>query len=497
MKKQTALTNHYNYARKANTLLLVCLFLLTLMLAFFTAKSADSKPIKAVDDQQLSAEIARQLNTSDLSLNFPLTVKRFYKERLFKQSWIITEADAGQTWSAMLMIDCVLQFGLNKADYHPDELVYSKLHDILDHPGQVPLVQQARYEIMLTDAIVSFTNHIHFGKYNPEYATEKIDGGGLAFNAADQINKALADKNFMAVLTNAQPQNKLYQNLQARMHVVAGVQLGDCYEFPEAEVRKMALNMERLRWAALDTGSFIQVNVPSFKLSFYHNGGVDTFRVVVGKPGNPTPTLNSSIKYFTTSPEWKVPQSIFVKELLPKAIRDIAYLTNNHYAIYNDAGMLITPNKAYLLKIKQAPHRYRATQSAGCDNALGQLVFRFANIYDVYLHDTPAQDLFYKEDRAYSHGCIRVQYPVKLAKMLLENDGVPTAIPAMENAINNGVKKNFNLKKAMPIAITYLTCEMVDGALVVYKDIYNLDNSLDMLMYTKNDPALKISQVKK
>ena len=494
MKKQIKIEEYNKYSYRANTLLLVCLFLLTLMLAVFSAKASDRLLVTKSYDKDLPAEIAKQLGNQKLPLNYPLSVKRFYQMRQFGPSWIVKAEDAGQSWAAMLMIDCVLQFGLNKADYHPKELLYNKLHDILERPAQMPLEKQARFEIMLTDAIISFTNNLHFGKYNPEYPSSKIDEGLTTFDAISLINKAMLDANFMQAITNAQPQNKLYQNLQTRMHKVAGVQLGDCYEFPEAEVRRMAINMERLRWADLDTGTYIQVNVPSFKLSFYHQGVLDTFRIVVGKPGNPTPTLKSTIKYFTTAPEWRVPKKIFINELLPKAIRDSAYLTNNHYSIYNDGGMLINPNKTYLLKIKQAPQRYHATQSAGCDNALGQVVFRFANMYDIYLHDTPEQDFFYRKNRALSQGCVRVQYAVKLARLLLANDGVQKAIPVMEKDVDKGIRKDFVLKKPVPIVVTYLTCEIVAGELVVYNDVYGLDKSLDMMLYKKDDQTLKISQ---
>lgn len=470
------------------------LFLATLMFAVLTVKAADKRVVNSNGDRELADEIARQVNLSNLPLNYPLTVKRFYLQRQFTPNWIVKEADAGQTWAAMLMIDCVLQFGLNHADYHPTELLYGKLHDILERPDRVPLVQKARFEIILTDAMLSFTNNLHFGKYNPLFPDSKIDKGGLSFDAMEVINKAMPSKDFIMAILSAQPQNKLYQNLQIHMHKVAGVQLDDCYEFPEAEVRKMALNMERLRWSALDTGNFIQVNIPSYKLSFNHRGAVDTFRVIVGMPGTPTPSLNSAVKYFTTTPELRVAQKVFVKELLPKAIIDPAYLANNHYAIYNNGGMLITPGKAYLKLILKSPQRYYATQTEGCDNATGQMVVSFDNIYDIYLHDTPEQDLFFTNNRAYSHGCVRVQHIVNLAKLLLANDNAQALVPAMEQAVDKGLRKIFNLKNPMPIAITYLTCEMVNGTLVVYDDIYGLDKNLDMLMYSKNDPTLKVTQ---
>ncbi|RFZ85308.1 L,D-transpeptidase [Mucilaginibacter terrenus] len=494
MKKQMNIDNYHSINKQVDTLLLVCLFLVSLMLTLVVSTTARANGSDKIADKELSAEIAAQLSSGKLPLNFPQSAKRFYQQRQFAANWLVSEKDADQTWAAVLMLDCVLQFGLNQADYHPNELVASKLHDILERRADVPLVQKARYEIMLTDAVLSFVNNLHFGKYNPDYPASKVDKGVLPFDAISVLNKAVLSKDFMVTIVSAQPQNQLYQNLQERMHKVAGVQVGDCYEFPEAEVRKMALNMERLRWAALDSSNFIHVNVPSYKLSFYHQQAVDTFRVVVGKPGNPTPTLTSVVKYFTTAPEWKVPQKIFKNELLTKAIRDTAYLTNNHYAIYNNAGMLITPNRTYLLKIKQNPARYHATQSAGCDNALGQIVFRFPNIYEIYMHDTPQQELFKKDARAYSHGCIRVQQAAKLARLLLVNDGQQAMVNKMLTAINQGNRKNFKLIKPVPIAVTYLTCEVIDGEYIAYNDIYNLDNSLDMLMYKKDDKTLKLSQ---
>ncbi|RWY53764.1 L,D-transpeptidase scaffold domain-containing protein [Mucilaginibacter gilvus] len=494
MKKQVNPVAYQPYRYSIKTSLLLCLFLVALMLAVLTAKASDKQVVNKTNDRELSDEIARQLNGPKLPLNYPLTVKRFYLQRQFTQNWIVKEADAGQTWAAMLMIDCVLQFGLNHVDYHPTELLYGKLHDMLEHPDRVPLVQKARFEIILTDAMLSFTNNLHFGKYNPLFPDSKIDKGGLPFDAMELLSKAMLNKDFMTIIISAQPQNKLYQNLQSYMHKIAGVQLDDCYEFPEADVRKMAINMERLRWSALDTVNFIHINVPSYKLSFYHRGAVDTFRVIVGMPGTPTPSLSSAIKYFTTTPEVRVVQKTFVKELLPKAILDPAYLANNHYAIYNNGGMLITPGKAYLKLILKAPQRYYATQTEGCDNATGQMVMSFDNIYDIYLHDTPEQDLFFTNNRAYSHGCVRVQHIVNLVKLLLVNENAQSTVTAMDKAVDKGLRKNFYLKTPMPIDITYLTCEMVNGILVVYDDIYGLDKTLDMLMYSKNDPTLKVTQ---
>ncbi|WP_158557196.1 L,D-transpeptidase scaffold domain-containing protein [Mucilaginibacter conchicola] len=491
MKRQIE-EHRYKPGYRTHTLMLWSLFLLILLLTLFWTRTAAAKVYSADEDRSLREELLRQLNQDKLELNFPVSVKRLYHTANGFPLWLVKEPDVQHTWAAMLMMDCVLQFGLNQSDFHPKELLYSKLHDILERPDQVSIGEKAQFEIYLSDAVLSFAAYLHFGKYNPYLTKEQIDNSKSGFDPAELVKKALHSADFMETIASAQPKDQLYKALQDRLHVVAGVQLGDCYEFPEAQVRKIALNMERLRWAALDTDNFIQVNIPSYQLSFFHHGKLDTFRVVIGKPANPTPTLKSAITYFTIAPEWRVPKKIFERELLPKAIKDTAYLNSHHYMIYNNGGMLISPSTSYLRKIKENPDRYHATQSAGCDNALGQIVFRFANIYDIYLHDSPERELFYKEKRALSHGCIRVQSAARLASLIMANDG--QSVATMNKALELGNKKNFRLIKPLPIAVTYLTCEIKDGAVITLDDVYGLDPALDIMLYRKNDPALKITQ---
>jgi murein L,D-transpeptidase YcbB/YkuD len=254
---------------------------------------------------------------------------------------------------------------------------------------------------------------------------------------------------------------------------------------PEGILKKIAINMERLRWAEMNTDTYVRINIPSFTLKFYRPDTTYLFKVIVGKPANPSPSLQSAIGYFTTAPEWKVPDKIFVKEILPKALANSAYLENSHFDIYSKKGAWIEPTRANLLMVRQNRGNYRATQSSGCDNALGLVVFRFPNIYDIYLHDTPEQKLFERDARAFSHGCIRVEQAEKLAGLVLQNDQSAGQIPAVHKAISTYTTKTFTLKKALPIEVIYVTCEVVDGILAIYPDIYDLDNNLGMALYQK------------
>lgn len=434
-------------------------------------------------DNALSVEIQRQLFSNTLNLYYPNSVRKFYQDNNFISPWIKQQSGTGSTWQAMLMIDCVLQFGLSHDDYHPHELAYTELHNILEKPGTVSVERQARFDIMLTDAMLNFINNLHFGKLNPDFPPVKVDNATTGFSAVIALQNALGQSDLMTAIGNVQPKSKEYADMQDHMRQWTGQYTGDCYEVPESSIRKLAINMERLRWAGVDSGAYIQINIPSYTLNLYEADSTYNFKVVVGKPENPSPELQSQISYFTTAPEWKVPNKIFRKELLPKAMADSTYLDNNHYALYNNKGKYIEPTKANLLLIKQTPKKYRATQSAGCDNALGTVVFRFPNLYDVYLHDTPEQQLFRKEERDLSHGCIRVENAENLAILLLKYDNAANKIPQLNNAINNLQTLNFNLTKPVPIKITYLTCIVKEGAVIDYKDIYDLDNRLEMIFY--------------
>ena len=468
---------------------------LQLSACFAGSASRHTETSRAVNSS-LRDEIRRQMADEVLQdqLYFPKSVSKFYATADFDPAWIKPQNGVGPAWQAMLMIDCVLQFGLSHADYHPQELTYGQLHNILDTPGKVSLALEARYDIMLTDAMLALINHLHFGKLNPGYPAGRIDTTTtISFQATQVLAAGLQAKKIMEVIEAVQPKAREYTDMQRHMHLLEGIYQDDCYEVPQAEVRKIAINLERLRWANLDDSVYVHINIPSYTLKLYLRDSTYRFKVIVGKSGTPTPTLLSTLRYFTTAPEWKVPAKIFRKELLPKALADSSYLEQNHYSIYDSKGKYITPGRASLNLVRQHPELYFARQSAGCDNALGQVVFRFPNVYDIYLHDTPEQKLFSRDDRDLSHGCIRVEQAEKLGTLLLKNDGSADQITALHQGMAAYVNRNIYLKKAIPLKITYLTCEVNEGEYVTYKDIYDMDKSLEMALY---GPALQLTMQK-
>jgi murein L,D-transpeptidase YcbB/YkuD len=462
--------------------------------------SCSSRHIQSVakivhKDTSVAAFIQQRMNADNvkaLGLYYPATVRRFYEINNGQAMWVKEESNPKQTWEAMLLLDCVLQYGLSHDDYHPRELLYKPLHEMLEEPGKIGNSEKAKFDILLSDAMITFMNNLHYGKLNPVYYTDKVDAGLMVpFHAEDALAGAFRQSDFMDAVLSVQPKSKQYAAMQDRMRKLKGQYQEDCYEVPESEVRKIAINMERLRWAEINENAYIQVNIPSYNLKFIQPDTTYEFKVVVGKTTAQTPSLSSEITYFTTYPEWRIPQSIFVKELLPKALKDTSYLDNNHFIIYDKAGNYVKPTKTNLRNIKRHAQSYYARQSSGCDNALGNLVFRFQNIYDIYLHDTPEQQLFKKEERAFSHSCIRVENARHLAELVLTYSGDESKIAVFHKAYNAHLTRNISLKKHVPIKITYLTCEVKEGLVITYRDVYNLDKSLEMALYN-TDQTLTI-----
>ncbi len=178
-----------------------------------------------------------------------------------------------------------------------------------------------------------------------------------------------------------------------------------------------------------------------------------------------------------------MPQKTFVRKLLPEALQRTSYFEEHKYTVYDKTGTLVNINSVKLKEIAKNPSSYSLRQSSGCDDAMGAVVFRFPNIFDLYLHDSPDQKLFNMELRSLSHGCIRVQKAEELAKLLLNYDESSDQVPLMEKNINKYIKGDFILKKPVPIKITYITCQVRNGQLLRFKDIYHLDKLLENKLY--------------
>ena len=232
--------------------------------------------LRGADTTGIRVQLAAHRN----QLYYPNSVERFYKKSAFRLAWIAPDTVKTHAWDAMLLLDCVIQYGLNHSDYHPTQLVYPKLHELIERPGKSNNRQAALYDILLTDAVIAFVNNLHYGRLNPEWTAAKIDRKVThSFRAEHLLANALNQKDFYSAIIAAQPTSASYKSLQYKMHLVTGLYTGDCYETPESEIRLMAVNLERMRWLNAKTDNSITINIPSKVLSYYTNDTVYRFKI--------------------------------------------------------------------------------------------------------------------------------------------------------------------------------------------------------------------------
>ena len=244
-------------------------------------------------------------------------------------------------------------------------------------------------------------------------------------------------------------------------------------------IQQVALNLERWRWLPDDLGArHFRVNIPHFHLEAHEQGRVVLdIRAVVGKAGNETPVFSERMTHVVMSPYWNIPTKIATNETLPAMWADPDYLDRQNIEVVRVSGGEAAVVDAASLDWddEDALKGVRFRQRPGAANALGFVKFMFPNAYDVYVHDTPADALFGRLGRAFSHGCVRVEEPVELANYVLRDQSQWTP-EAIATAMHAGVEKHVKLREAIPIHILYFT-SWVDakGGLQFRDDVYGYD----------------------
>jgi murein L,D-transpeptidase YcbB/YkuD len=217
----------------------------------------------------------------------------------------------------------------------------------------------------------------------------------------------------------------------------------------------LVANMERWRWLPSDLGArHIFVNIPEYRLRLIENGhAVHQTRVVVGKTESQTPIFSDEMEHVIVNPSWTVPPSIMKKEFLPALARDPSYAARRGYEVIRRNGQI---------SVRQPP---------GERNALGYVKFIFPNDHAVYLHDTPSRSLFGAERRAFSHGCVRVDQPFRLAEEVLRGQGTWSE-ERLKGLVGKG-ERYIRLQEKLPVHLSYFTLAVDEhGQLKRFEDIY-------------------------
>jgi murein L,D-transpeptidase YcbB/YkuD len=244
----------------------------------------------------------------------------------------------------------------------------------------------------------------------------------------------------------------------------------------DARVRQVAINLERWRWLPDDLGArHFVINVPYYHLLAREDGKpVLDIRVVVGKRGNETPLFSDEMETVVFSPYWNVPDTIALEETVPAVARDPAFLERNNMEVVDKRGRVVSIDSPPWGD-EDALGGYRFRQRPGASNALGFVKFLFPNQHAVYLHDTPADALFHRIGRAFSHGCVRVEEPEALAEYVLRDQPEWTA-DAIRTAMRSGNERHVKLSQPIPVHIIYMTAWVDDGGGLHFQDdVYGYD----------------------
>ncbi len=241
----------------------------------------------------------------------------------------------------------------------------------------------------------------------------------------------------------------------------------------DKRVEQILINLERMKWMPEEPdGRLILVNIPEFRLHVLENKSkVFDMDIVVGKEGNSTINFSGFLNQVVFNPYWNVPRSIVAKEVLPGIEKNPDYLAEHHMEMKEEEDGLPV--------VRQTP---------GEHNALGQVKFLFPNSFNIYFHDTPEKELFKRTKRAYSHGCIRLSEPMKLANYLLKDTEWDAA--KVDSLMLDGEEKYIRVKDPVPVIIAYNTCWVNDQGLLEFReDIYDFDKKVAKKLFTGETSA--------
>lgn len=290
----------------------------------------------------------------------------------------------------------------------------------------------------------------------------------------DTSNESSSDSVFDLNLENAVKRFQFRHNLN--QDGVVGKGTLAIMNIPvEQRIDEIRISLERARWVLhYFPDDFLVVNIAGFNIRrIIGDSTVFYSRVIVGKHFHETPIFDGTLTYIELNPTWTLPYSIATKETLPKLQSDPNYLRDKNMIIMNKDGKELDPATIDFNKLSKNNFPYTLRQKAGPNNALGEVKFMFPNSYSVYLHDTPARSLFSREDRAFSHGCIRLD---KKWELFLNLMGSEWDMAKIDNIIASGETTTVKLKKPIRIMLLYWTAGADKNDVLYFdKDIYDRD----------------------
>ncbi len=445
--------------------------MLTLLLELATAGALAISPVDSVP-AEIASILARATRLADVRTE----LTRLYEEHGGQSLWLVENRPTPSALAMLARLDSASAWGLRRASFDVDQL------DSLSRAAPLSQVEAARFDVALSAATTRFLRALRWGQVRPEQAHAHFLVARGEYDLPAAVAAVVRRASPDSIIDAAEPQFLHYRLLKEHL---AKLRQAPVDTATPARIRKIELTLERFRWLPREfSAPPIIVNIPAFRLYAFSDESdreenLLMMNVVVGRAyRHQTPVFAADMTYLVFSPSWDVPQSIARSETRPAALRNPGYLARNRMELIRD-GKVVPATPANIAAIGTS---VRVRQKPGPGNALGRVKFMLPNDHAVYLHDTPSGDLFEKDRRDFSHGCIRVADPAALASFLLRHDTTWTK-QRIEAAMGKGTSTTVRLAKAVPVFIVYGTAMATErGGVLFYDDIYRLDRGLEKLL---------------
>ena len=394
--------------------------------------------------------------------------RQFYEARGYMPAWVEGDSTTDQWKDLVQQLKYSERHGLVPADYWPEEFEQLRAESQTKASGtRFPVDRIPDMDAKMTYAYMKYAADL----LGWTRSAKQVHANWLTTpkqeDLAARLESAVRGNSIRASLEELAPTHTQYKGLQAALAT----------EQDASRIETITMNLERWRWAPRDLGDrYILINVPAYQMQVMEGDRPAlAMRVVVGDPKHQTPLFSDLMTYVVFSPYWNIPPDILKNETLPRVAEDPDYLQRNNMEVVGTSGDVVDasavdwsdPDAIKGLRFRQAP---------GPENALGLVKFIFPNHFNVYLHDTPSDRLFFRQHRALSHGCIRVEQPVKLARYVMAERPEWTD-DRIVKAMNANREQTVTLKNKLPVHIGYWTAWVgEDGRTVTFTDDpYDID----------------------
>ncbi len=388
-------------------------------------------------------------------------IQRFYADNGYQLVWSDGWRPQAPMKALLRAIRSADDEGLDPSRYDVDGL--AALYANFDS------TRAAEVDVRFTAAYLAYATDLSRGRTRPEKINKAWTSARAPVDVVALLGTAIARDRIDESLKALSPAAPAYRDLRtqlARHRAVAArgqPDHGGSDRTLAERIRLIQINMDRWRWMPDYLGDeYILVNIPAFRLEVFEGGNlVLDMKVVTGRKEDPTPLLADQMTHIVFSPYWNIPTTIVQEEIVPRLVRDPDYLARNNIESMSDGD---------------GPSGLRLRQRPGPGNSLGLVKFMFPNNFNVYLHDTPADKLFDRAERDFSHGCVRLERPADLAKYVLR-DRPEWTEARIARAMDGRTEQTVRLQRPLPVYFAYFTAWDEHGTLQTRPDVYGHDQT--------------------